>query len=291
MPTRVNSMQNPVALLHALEGLGVTPPKSLQDLADGFELLGPTISPAVTDPAHTIVDAAIAGTLTQKKLDDLLAKAAAQVQANQYRQEFRLRADINFGKRFHDTLIEGAADAILESLRPQFDTTADQISTALDHVDLHNTPQRLLTVTATPDEQAAWGRLPELVRQIDRLAAIAAAFGPRGNLAVIDDLTTRDSLLHNSLSWCDDRALMCCAGDLVTASNAFRAANPNWQNSPWLRVTPKLATIAEAQEAYREYAETDFEARASHRAGSGTLTENGFVPDTYTNPHKAKVTA
>lgn len=293
MPARIESMRHPSALLHALDGLGVKPPKSLQGLAAGFELLGPTISAAATDPASAIVDAALAGTLSQKQLDDLLSKAAAQVQVNLYRQEFRLRADRNFGQRFHEILKFGAADAILDSLRPQFDTIAEQLNNTLHYVDLNNTPHRLLNVTATPEEQSAWAKLPELVRQIDRIGAVAAVFAPRGDLPVIDDLSARDGLLHNTFNWYDDRALMCCPAEIiVSASNAFRSANPTWQTSPWLRVTLKLATIAEAQETFRVLAEQDFDVRASLRSGNGTLTENGFVPDVVVNPHKrAEVTA
>lgn len=283
MPKRIDSMRAANALLHALEGLTVTPPKVLQNIVDGFELLGPPIQATATDPANTIVDAALTGKLTAKSLDDLIASAAAQAATNNYRQEFRLRAERKFAARFHTALIEGAADAILDGLRPQFDTVAADLDAARDAVDLQNTPARLLSVTASSEEQSAWGRLPELIRQIDRISAIAAGFGPLADLAVVDDLTQRDSLLQ--LNWCDDRALMCTAGDIVAASNAFRQPNPAWQTSPWLRVSLELATIDEAQDRYRELAESDFNAREARREGRGTLTDSGFVPDTHTNPH------
>jgi hypothetical protein len=279
-----DSMRPAQGLLAALEGVNVSPPKVLVDIVSGFGLLGDPIQPATADPADAIIDAAAGGKLTTESLDKLLAKAAADAATNSYRQAFRLRADKAFARRFHAALLDGAADEALNELRPQFDTTAKELNAARDAVDLQETPQRLLTVTASAEEQSAWARLPELVRQISRLAAAAAVFGPTADLPVSDDLTRSDTLLR--LGWADDRALMATEGDLVIASNAFRRPNPNGQASPWLRVNLKLATIAEAQERYREAAESDFAARESLRAGRGTLTATGFVPDTQTNPHK-----
>jgi hypothetical protein len=288
MTNRPDTMRHPQALIAALEGVNATPPKVLQNITSGFELLGDPVQRPTADPANAILAAAVDGKLTSKSLDELLSKAAAESTTNGYRQDFRLKADRKFAHRFHDALLGGAADEVLDGLRPQFEAVAAELGAARDAVDLNATPQRLLDVTATPGEQDAWRRLPELVRQINRLGAIAAAFGPQADLAVVDNLTRLDTLLH--LEWIDDRALMATEGNLVNASNAFRAANPNWQTSPWLRVTPKLATITEAQDRYRQAAEEDFGARVSLRAGRGTLTEQGFIPDILTNPHAIKET-
>jgi hypothetical protein len=273
-------------LLSALEGVKVTAPKTLQNIVDGFDLLGPTIQPAAADPADAILEAAMAGKLTPKTLDELLTAAAAQATTNNFRQAFRQRAERSFVRQFHTALLDGAADQVLDGLRPQFDAVAAELVAARDAVDLQATPERLLNVTATPEEQAAWGRLPELVRQISRIGAIAAAFGPHAELAVVDNLTKNDSLLN--LGWCNDHALMCTEGDIATMSGAFRQPNPHWQTSPWLRVTLKLATIDDAQDRYRQAAEEDFTARESHRSGRGTLTDQGFIPDIQTNPHTAR---
>jgi hypothetical protein len=279
-------MRHAQSLLWALEGVKVTPPKVLQDIVDGLELLGPAIQPAAEDPSDLIVSAAAEGKLTPKSLDDLLAKAAAASATNGYRQAFRHKADKAFLRRFHSALVDGAADQVLNGIRPQFEAAAKDLAAARAAVDLDATPQRLLNVTASPEEQTAWGRLPELVRQISQLSAIAATFGPTADLAVIDGLTKNDNLLH--LEWIDDRALMCTEGNIVTASNTFRRPNPHWQTSPWLRVPLKLATIAEAQEKIREAVEEDFNAREALRSGRGTLTDQGFVPDTRANPHQPR---
>jgi hypothetical protein len=278
-----DSMRHAQALLAALEGVNVSPPKTLQNIVDGFELLGAPIQAATADPANAILAAAVDGKLTPKSLDELLAKAAAETATISYRQAFRLKAERKFALRFQAALIDGAADEVLNGLRPQFEAVAAELTKARDLVD-QDTPARLLDVSASAEEQDAWRRLPDLVRQISRLGAIAAAFGPHADLAVIDDLTGNDALLQ--LGWIDNRALMCTEGNIVGASNTFRRPNPNWQASAWLRVNARLATIAEAQEALRELAEGDWAGRESQRAGRGTLTaDRGFVPDTRTNPH------
>lgn len=286
MPIRPNDMRRAQGLIWALEGLNVTPPKVLVNLAEGFDLLGTPIQAVAVDPGNAIIDAAADGTLNLKTLDDMLAHAAAQDRANGYRQEFRLKAERKFAHRFQAALIKGAAQQVIDGIRPQFDAAAGELTAARDAVDLQSTPQRLLNVTATTEEQSAWGRLPDLVSQVDRIAAIAAVFGPLEDLAVVDNLTNRDTFLR--LGWLDPRALMCCGGDVARVTETFRQPNTAWQTSPWLRVPLELQTIASAQERYREVAESDWAARESQRSGSGTLTEHGFVPDTRPNPHKQR---
>ncbi|TPG31645.1 hypothetical protein [Mycolicibacterium hodleri] len=284
MSHRPIDMRPAQALISALHGVNVTPPKVLTNIVDGFDILGTPVQPTAEDPGNAIVTAAADGKLNLKTLDAMLATAAAESTANTYRQEFRLRAERKFAHRFYTALLDGAADQILDAIRPQFEAAATELREARDAVDLQTTPRRLLEVIATPEEQTAWKRLPELVRRMTRIAAIAAAFGPHADLPVVDDLSGADGLLR--LGWVDDRALMCCSGSAVSATETFRQPDPSWQTSPWLRVPLQLHTIAEAQERYREIAESDWLARNRYSEGSGRLTETGFVPDVRTNPHQ-----
>src|SRR4051812_5571720 len=57
------TMKSAQSLLWALEGVKVKPPKVLQNLVDGFELLGDTIQTAAIDPGDAIVEAAANGKL------------------------------------------------------------------------------------------------------------------------------------------------------------------------------------------------------------------------------------
>ena len=204
-------MRHAQGLLSALEGIKVTPPKVLQNIVKGFDLLGAPIQAVTADPANAILAAAADGKLTAKSLDELLTAAAAETATNSYRQEFRLKAERKFARGFQAALVEGAADQVLDGIRPQFDSVAEELTAARDVVDLHATPERLLNVTATPEEQDAWRRLPDLIRQVSRLGAIGAAFGPAGDSPVVDGRTQHDTLLH--LEWIDARALMCTEGD------------------------------------------------------------------------------
>jgi hypothetical protein len=281
------SMMDAQQLVWAVEGLKVTPPAVLVNLVTGYELLSPTVMPAVVDPAAAIIAAAEDGKLTQKTLDDLLAKASTEAAANEYRQLFRTQAERKFLQRFYVALGDGAADEILDGLRPQFDTAAAELAAARAVVDMRATPERLLNVTATPEEQAAWRSLPDLIRTLDRIGAIAAAFGLYSqHFPLVEDPRQNDVSID--FRWCHDYALMATTGDLLKASAAFRAARPNWQASPWLRVTPKLATITEARERVRVEAEADFAAREASRAPTGSITDNGWVKEVRANPHLAE---
>ena len=82
----------------------MTPPKVLQNIVDGFDLLGAPIQAVTADPANAILAAAVDGKLTAKSLDELLTAAAAETATNSYRQEFRLKAERKFARGFQAAL-------------------------------------------------------------------------------------------------------------------------------------------------------------------------------------------
>ena len=83
---------------------------------------------ATLAPARAVVDAARSGQLDAKRLDKLIAEAAlAQMIAN-YRGELRRDSERLFVAEFHRALADGSADAVLNSLRPQFDEHAEAIT-------------------------------------------------------------------------------------------------------------------------------------------------------------------
>ena len=72
--------------------------------------------------------------------------------------------------------------------------------------------------------------------------------------------------------------------DVWRASEIIRARMADWKTSPWLRLPLKLNSVAEAAERLRVFAEAEWDAANAHRAGSGRLTANGFVPEVRVNP-------
>ena len=76
-------------LATAVQEVGGRIPKTLAGILSGAALLN--AHSGATDPARRIVDAAVAGTLTEKRLNDLIAEAATAQMINAYRGELRRR--------------------------------------------------------------------------------------------------------------------------------------------------------------------------------------------------------
>jgi hypothetical protein len=99
------------------------------DGVDGGEV-GVELLPGGKGCGRTIVDAAVDGTLTAERLDDLIAEAAHTQMRATYTGELRRRTERMFVGAFFEALQSGAADEILEGLRLAFDTAAEAIAQA-----------------------------------------------------------------------------------------------------------------------------------------------------------------
>jgi hypothetical protein len=75
-----------------------------------------------------IVAAAVDGTLTEERITDLIAEAARAQSIVTYTAELRQRSERMFVTAFFEALQSGAADELLDSLRPAFDTAAEAIA-------------------------------------------------------------------------------------------------------------------------------------------------------------------
>ena len=101
-------------LVTAVQEAGGRIPKPLAGMLGGASLLNG--HGTTSDPAKGIVDAAVAGTLTEKKLDELITEAATVQMVNSYRGELRQRSERLFVDAFHEALQNGGADQLLGSL-------------------------------------------------------------------------------------------------------------------------------------------------------------------------------
>jgi hypothetical protein len=259
-------------LVSDVKQLGGTAPPALTQLLDLVESVKST--PAVPDPVGGLVDAAAAGKAgTAAELTKLVERAAkAELEAEYFK---RLQAGIarDVSKRFAAELRGGAADQIIDSLRPAFDDVAGQIAAATSIIDISWSPEQLVA-EGDPEQLTAYRLLPDLVARADRIVALVSSFGPRGSLAILDE---PGHLVQ--LRGLRDEALWVTDIDPWRASEIIRARMADWRTSFLLRLPLRLNSVAEAAERLREFAEAEWQAVEDGRGESGRLTDNGYVPD------------
>jgi|SRR5215217_834094 len=256
------------ALAASVEKASGEVPRVLQNLLDGFDDLdGQTAQPS--DPARRIVDAYAQG--KHDRAAELITEAAQIHHDAEYRKGLRQRAHNLFIERFFTELCQGAADETLDSLRGQFDAAAEALAAATAVVDINANPAQLAE-TGTPEQLEAWRAIRPAITQLDTIDAIASRFGPQSiDFGVLDQ-----PALIDCMDLVDD-ALMCTSSDIVQAGKAFRARTADIRTAPWLRITPKLNTISEAQERLRAWAEQEWNLLNPHDPSRGQLDENGHV--------------
>ena len=86
---------------------------------------------APSDPARRIVAAAVAGQPDQKGSTRCSSTTPTAVAANNHRGDLRQRSETHFTEQFHRSLRDGAADQLLDSLRPAFEGHAEAIAAAM----------------------------------------------------------------------------------------------------------------------------------------------------------------
>jgi hypothetical protein len=267
---------------------GGTVPDSLSNLLRGYELLA---SPAPTqDPANGILDAVVDGSLTEAKLAKLLPAAAGAAAANHFRAELAGRAERMAVSRFYRLLKAGAADQILDSLRPKFNEHVAAIAKAKSvGINPESTLEHLVTVAESPRLVECWNSLGAHIAAITKIAAVAAAFGsrPQAMFPQIKEFTP------GHVHLLDDRALMACDGSLLADSALFRRPDTGHRSSPFFRTPLKLHTIAEAQARHNQWAADEHDRIHRDRPRGGRIEEGGQViyDEPPPNPFRASVNA
>ena len=157
-------------LVTATQEAGGKAPKILMDILDGAALLN--TRPAPIDPAHTIVRAAIDGSLHADKLDELLVTAANQQLVASYAGELRQRSERMFVEQFHQALAAGACDELLNSLRPIWDEHAAAVAEARSQINSESTAEHILE-TGEPGLVECWQQLPGHLAKLNQIASVA----------------------------------------------------------------------------------------------------------------------
>jgi hypothetical protein len=281
----------PTTLIHdakqfaaAITAAGGAVPDTLANLLSSYELLS---SPAATQrPEDAIMDAALDGSLTAAKLDKLLPVAATAHMANTYRQELARSAEHTLVGQFHRAVKAGGADAILDSLRPNFDRHAEAIAKARSLFNHESSPEHILA-SGESGTIEAWQQLDGHLRVVSKIGAIAAAFGPRvGSFPQIREYALGEGFRI------DDRAVMCTDGLLVADSALFQRPDNGHRTSPWARTTLRLHSITEAQARYDQWAADEFD-RVHSGPQQSWIDEHGQMHEMQRpeNPFRAEVSA
>jgi len=279
-------MASAKALLSAVESRGAKPPKPLTNLVAAHQLLTSSAE-APADPAEAILAAAEEGALTLDSARELATAGVIDRQVGEYLSTVAAQSQHKFLLRFHERLDAGCADEILDdALRPEFEAAATALATALESVNIDATAESLRD-SASPEQLQAWRSLPAHIAVLSGIAGIATQFGMHGDFPLIQD--PRDvavQLQNGQYTGIHDAAILCCDGDLMQASRVFSQPSPvgDVRSSPWVRVTPRLWSIAEARERVREDAERVWAVMDSGRPKSGRLIDGEIVYDKFKNP-------
>jgi len=268
--TSATTLADARALNRLVEAEGAKVPAVLVNVIAGFDAL--ESQPPPDRPTTAILAAAIAGKLTPKKVDELIAEAVAHRARETFRAELHRDADALFIAAYDKALAEGAADKIIDAIRPEFDEAARVLTEARQIVDMGLSAQALLE-TAGPEQLAAYQSLAPAVATVNRLSKVVMHFGMR---SIVFPQIERPALLD--MAWVHDIALMCTEGDLRHASSVFREHIGNDpRSSPWMRVAPRLNSIGDVRERIRAIAENDW-LQAQGPNGAGRVNPYTLAP-------------
>jgi hypothetical protein len=226
-----------------------------------------------------LVSAALDGRVSPAKIDAALQEAAIGRLVAEERRGLEQRIEpallAEFGKRLED----GAADAVIGALRPQFDDAAGFLTSAMDVIGGFPSDPAEFLARASGEQQAAYQGLSKVVVALDRIGAIVSMLGPTGSFPVVADPRSIDPNLR--AGWLHSVAVMCTSNDLLAACAAFQRARPfgHLSTSPWLRCQPFLHSTASAAERLRAWAERDWAAQEAERLKGGRLIDGVVVPD------------
>jgi hypothetical protein len=251
----------------AIRALGGTVPGPLAGLLSSHSVLS---APADAQrPDDAIVDAALKGELDHEMLERLLPAAAALQAQQVYRGDLSRSCEHTLLGEWHRQLNKGgAADMILDSLRPSWDKHVEQVQVARGLFNPESSPEHVLA-SAEPAAIKAWQGLNGHLNVISKIAAVARQFGPRlGQFPQVTEYAGGETFRTN------DSGIMCCDGDLVLESALFQRPDQGHRTSPFFSATLRLHSIASAQERYDRWAEAEFDNTHSGPRG-GWIDEHG----------------
>jgi hypothetical protein len=260
----------------AITAAGGRLPNPLAHLLSAYEVLN--AAAATQRPETDILTHALNGTLDSKKLAELAPAAATADMVNGYCRQLADRSAHVLLGEWHRAMKAGAADEVLNSLRPSWDRHRAAIAEARSLIDPESSAEQVIA-SGKPELVTAWQQLGEHLQAVQKIGAIAAQFGPRlGSFPQITEYAQGEG------GRLDDRAIMATAGPIMHDSALFQRPDQGHRTSPWFRTNLKLHTIESARERYNAWAAEQFDAVHSGPRGGWLDQATGQV-----HPHPAPV--
>ncbi|BBY54215.1 hypothetical protein H7J07_06265 [Mycobacterium koreense] len=266
--TRLNDARQLVA---TVTDLGGTVPEALSHLIAASDAL--TAAPKPVDPLAELLDHAAAGKLTAKKFEETASASAQAHVAAAHRNELAARAESGLVERFGKTLLDGAADEILNSLRPQFDKAAKVVTDTLRGVNFDQAHAEFVD-TATPEQLSAFQKCKAATATIDRIVDLAGEFGVVGHwpliakpeAALVGDplpISAKSLFTHDAApaSLEQDSQRHRDFTQAVASQRSIQPRHLGMRFSRWLVPGLELVSVAKARENLREWAEQRWDSR------------------------------
>lgn len=269
-------------LLSDIAACNVEPPKVLVDLVSAFDDLAQAT--ATTDPAAELVKAVAGGRLRGKELDKQIAAAAAALQVQEFRRGLQQRVERPLLMQFVQALDEGgAADAVIDSLRPQFDEAAAELAACAQLVDPTVDAEVFLS-SATADGIRAWQAIDEHVTTLTKIGSAVGHFGPHSTSFPLSEVpastSTPTGFLNNVGVLCVDPQWGLERGCRLFMNHGTHRGSPWFKGASML----KLNSIAEVREKVRSWAEAQWDALGINQ-GRGRFEDGQFIPEPVRNPY------
>jgi len=281
------SVRHVRTLLTEISQCGVEPPKVLTELVSAFDELEHVS--AVSDPIAGLVKAIVSGQLRGKELDAAVDDADDALRHRDFRAGLAARVEPALVRECITALdAGGAADVVIDSLRPQFDVAAAKLVECAELVDPGTDPETFLA-SATAEQIRAWQEIDEHVATLTKISSVVAHFGPHSTSFPLSEMPANISA---HMGFVNNNGVMCVSPEWGLERGCQLFLNHgSHRNSPWFRgaAVLKLNTIAETREKIRAWAEVAWDAMNINQ-GRGRFEDGEFVPEPVSNPFAIRET-
>ena len=197
-----------------------------------------------------------------------------------FKDRLPARAERSAMHAFAEALENGAADAVIASLTPRFDTAASALAECAALIDPGMDAAQVLESSGDDRVRVAWQSIGGYVNTLEQVGRVVAQFGCKSLTFGMVELPGNLS----GIGALDDRALMCVDNSKlgIVAAGALFSQPGSHRRSPGAMAASalKLNDIATARETIRAWAEASWDATNSN-VGRGRFEGETFVPSRY----------